>query len=132
MFASWIGRRLPTEAEWESAARTDLGYKYPWGNKFDPKALNLEQSGLSDTSSVDDYDTFANEFKIIDMLGNVMEWTSDMESPPFKSSNSVKYCVAKGGAWNVRDDVTISSRILYKPGFTSNTIGFRCISEIFL
>ncbi len=132
MFASWIGRRLPTEAEWESAARTDMGYKFPWGNEFNPKALNLEQSGLSDTCSVDDYDTFANEFKIIDMLGNVMEWTSDMEAPPFKSAKNIKYCVAKGGAWNAKDDVTISSRSLFKPGFTSNTIGFRCISEIFL
>ncbi|MDM8535709.1 SUMF1/EgtB/PvdO family nonheme iron enzyme, partial [Desulfobacterales bacterium HSG17] len=131
-FASWIGRRIPTEAEWESAARTDLGYKYPWGNEFNQKALNLEQSGLSDTSSVDEYDTFANDFKIIDMLGNVMEWTSDMEVPPFKSKKNSKYCVAKGGAWNGKDDVTISSRILFKPGFTSNTIGFRCISEIFL
>jgi formylglycine-generating enzyme required for sulfatase activity len=131
-FASWIGRRIPTEAEWESAARTDLGFKYPWGNEFNQKALNLEQSGLSDTSSVDEYDTFANEFKIIDMLGNVMEWTSDMEAPPFKSKQNTKYCVAKGGAWNGKDDITISSRVLFKLGFTSNTIGFRCISEIFL
>ena len=132
MFASWIGRRLPTEAEWESAARTDLGYKYPWGNKFNQKALNMEQSELSDTSSVNQYDTFANESKIIDILGNVMEWTSDMETPPFKSKQNAKYCIAKGGAWNARDNVTISSRVLFKPGFTSNTIGFRCISEIFL
>ncbi|MCP4671638.1 MAG: formylglycine-generating enzyme family protein, partial [Desulfobacula sp.] len=111
---------------------TDLGYKFPWGNDLNPKALNMEQSGLSDTSSVDDYDSFANEFNIIDMLGNVMEWTSDMEAPPFKSKNNIKYCVAKGGAWNAKDDVNISSRSLFKPGFTSNTIGFRCISEILL
>lgn len=132
MFASWIGRRLPTEAEWESAAKTNLGYKYPWGNKINQKTLNLEQSVLSDTSSVNQHDTFANEFKIIDILGNVMEWTSDMETPPFKSRQNAKYCIAKGGAWNARDDVTISSRVLFKPGFTSNTIGFRCISEFFL
>jgi len=131
-FASWIGRRIPTEAEWESAARTDLGYKYPWGNEFNPDAFNIEQTGLSDTSAVDEYDAFANEFKIADMLGNVMEWTSDMENPPIKSKKNTKYCVAKGAAWNAKDDVTISSRALFKPGFTSNTIGFRCISEIFL
>ena len=131
-FASWIGRRIPTEAEWESTARTDFGYKYPWGNEFNHKALNIEETGLSDTNSVDEYDSFANEFQIIDMLGNIMEWTSDMEHPPFKSKQNIKYCVAKGGAWNAKDDVTISSRALFKPGFTSNTIGFRCISEIFL
>ncbi|MCD4722217.1 MAG: formylglycine-generating enzyme family protein, partial [Desulfobacula sp.] len=131
-FASWIGRRIPTEAEWESAARTDMGYKYPWGNEFNSKAINIEQSGLSDTSAVDEYDAFANEFKIIDMLGNILEWTSDLETPPIKSKKPVKYCVAKGAARNAKDDATISSRALFKPGFTSNTIGFRCISEIFL
>jgi len=131
-FASWIGRRIPTEAEWEAAARTDLGYKYPWGNEFNPKAFNIEQSGLSDTNPVDEYDAFANEFKIVDMLGNIMEWTSDMETPEIKLKNNTKYCIAKGGAWNAKIDVTISSRALFRPGFTSNTIGFRCISEISL
>ncbi|MBU1194892.1 MAG: formylglycine-generating enzyme family protein [Proteobacteria bacterium] len=131
-FASWIGRRLPTEPEWESAARTDLGNKYPWGNTFNPDALNIEQTGLSDTSPVDEFDEFANEFKIADMLGNVMEWTSDLEYPPIKSKKKTKYCVAKGAAWNSKNDVSISSRALFKPGFTSNIIGFRCLSEIFL
>ncbi len=131
-FASWIGRRIPTEAEWEAAARTDLGYKYPWGNRFDPDACNIEKSGVCDTCPVDDFDTFANDFSISDMLGNVMEWTSDMEYPPIKGPQKNKYCIAKGGAWNARDDLTISSRSLYRTGFTSNTIGFRCISEIFL
>jgi len=131
-FTSWIGRRIPTEAEWESAARTDRGYKYPWGNEFNHKAINIEQSGLADTSAVNEFDAFANEFKIIDMLGNVLEWTSDLESPPVKSKRTVKYCVAKGAAWNANDEATISSRALFKPGFTSNIIGFRCISEIFL
>lgn len=126
-FASWIGRRIPTEAEWESAARTDMGYKYPWGNEFNQKALNMEQNGLTDTSPVDRYKKFANGFKVIVMLGNVMEWTSDMEIPTFKSKQNTRYSVAKGGAWNARDGVTIRSRALFKPGFTSNTIGFRCI-----
>ena len=60
-----------------------------------------------------------------------MEWTSNIEKPPIKTKREQKYNVAKGGGWNSRDDITISSRGLFKPGFTSNTIGFRCISEIF-
>ncbi len=130
-YASWIGRRLPTEAEWEAAARTDLGFKYPWGNQFDPKALNIEQTGRSDTSPVETYDAHANEFGMTDMLGNVMEWTSDRQWPPFKTRGRLQYNVAKGVAWNGPDTVTISSRGLYKPDFTANTIGFRCISELF-
>ncbi len=132
MFASWIGRRLPTEAEWEAAARTDLGNKYPWGNTFDPDALNIEQSGIADTCEVDKYDRFANEFQICDLLGNVMEWTSDTQTPPIKTDSTTLYSIAKGAAWNAKNTVDISSRALFKPGFTSNTIGFRCTSEIFL
>ena len=132
VFAAWIGRRLPTEAEWESAARTDLGYRYPWGDAFNQEALNVEKSGLCDTCSVDRYDAYKNEFHIVDMLGNVMEWTCDMESPVIGSRKKEKHCIAKGAAWNSRGDVSISSRALYKPGFSSNTIGFRCVSEVFL
>ena len=130
-YASWIGRRLPSESEWEAAARTDLGLRYPWGNSFDPPALNIEGSGISDTTSVDAYDAFANEFGVTDMLGNIMEWTQDSEYPPFKTRRKEKYNVAKGGAWNASESVTISSRGLYTKDFTSNTIGFRCISELF-
>ncbi len=131
-YASWIGRRLPTQAEWEAAARTDLGCRYPWGNDFAVQTLNIEDSGLADTSPVDAYEMHANTFTIVDMLGNVMEWTSDVEMPPAAAHGSSPLCVAKGGAWNSGTHVTISSRALYKNGFTANTIGFRCISELFL
>nr|WP_319493156.1 SUMF1/EgtB/PvdO family nonheme iron enzyme [uncultured Desulfobacter sp.] len=130
-YASWIGRRLPTEAEWESAARTDMALKYPWGNQFDPKALNIESSGLADTSAVDDYDHAANGFGMCDMLGNVMEWTADTQPPPLNTRKARLFNVAKGGAWNAKDSITISSRGLFPPNTTANIIGFRCISELF-
>ncbi|MFO7911767.1 MAG: SUMF1/EgtB/PvdO family nonheme iron enzyme [Desulfotignum sp.] len=131
-YASWIGRRLPTQAEWEAAARTDMGCRYPWGNDFALQALNIEDTGLADTCQVDAYDMHANAFTIADMLGNVMEWTSDEEMPPAAAPDVRPMCVAKGGAWNSGPGITISSRGLYKNGFTANTIGFRCISELFL
>ena len=130
-YASWIGRRLPTEAEWEAAARTDMALKYPWGNQFDPDALNIESSGLADTSPVDNYDHAANVFGMADMLGNVMEWTADTQPPPFATSKTKFFNVAKGGAWNAKDTVTISSRGLFPSDTTANIIGFRCLSEIF-
>ncbi|MCG8568446.1 MAG: formylglycine-generating enzyme family protein [Desulfobacterales bacterium] len=130
-FAAWIGRRLPTEAEWESAARTDSGYTYPWGDEFHPRALNIEETALADTSPVDEFDTHANEFGVADLLGNVREWTMDTQPPPFKTRNKFNYCVAKGGGWNAASTIAISSRALFKPDFTANTIGFRCISEYF-
>ncbi|MCA1795710.1 MAG: formylglycine-generating enzyme family protein, partial [Desulfobacteraceae bacterium] len=129
-YASWIGRRLPTQAEWEAAARTDLGYRYPWGNDFATQALNIEAGGQADTCPVDAYELHANAFTIVDMLGNVMEWTSDVERLSVTSISDRTFCIAKGAAWNSSSEVSISSRGLYKNGFCANTIGFRCISEL--
>ena len=130
-YGAWIGRRLPTEAEWESAARTDLGLHFPWGDDFHPHALNIEETAIADTCPVDEFDTHANAFGLADMLGNVMEWTMDTQEAPFPTRIKAPYAVARGGGWNAPSSLTISSRALFKPGFTANTIGFRCISEFF-
>jgi len=131
-FASWIGRRLPSEAEWEACARTDMGFRYPWGNEWKDGCCNIEKSSFSDTTPVDRYDNYANGFKVVDLLGNVMEWTSDREPAPFDSDNAIMFNIAKGGGWVAKDDITITSRSLFKQGFASNITGFRCISKKFL
>ncbi|MBF0376559.1 MAG: SUMF1/EgtB/PvdO family nonheme iron enzyme [Desulfamplus sp.] len=130
-FASWIGRRLPTETEWEAAARTDMGFKYPWGNQWEEHSCNIEKSSISDTTPVDRYERLSNIFNITDMLGNVMEWTSDIIANPFIPDNKQKFHVAKGCGWTSRDNISIGERHLFKAQYTSNTVGFRCVSEFF-
>ena len=131
-FASWIGRKLPTEAEWEAAARTDRGNKYPWGNDWQENACNIESSSISDSTAVDKYENHCNFLKIVDLLGNVMEWTSDAVPNPYSDHSREKFNVAKGCAWNTSTNISIGSRSLFKPQYTSNIIGFRCISEYLL
>ncbi len=128
-FASWIGRRLPTETEWEAMARTDQGLKYPWGDQWEDNVCNTEQIAIGDTTPVDKYEKYCNSLNIVDLLGNTMEWTSDTVPNPYSKGKKDLFNVAKGCAWNASEHVTIGSRSLFKRGYTSNIIGFRCISE---
>ncbi len=130
IFSSWIGRRLPSEAEWEAAARTDMGFRYPWGNQWQENACNIEKSSVADTTPVDQYEDHANEFRVVDLLGNVMEWVSNQEEGGVNGKEPALFNIAKGGGWIAKQDITVTSRALFRPNFTSNTIGFRCISKV--
>ena len=131
-FASWIGRRLPTEAEWEAAARTDNAYSYPWGNNWEKDACNIQSTALSTTTDVDTYNKYQNDFRISDLLGNVLEWTADTVLDPLNESRGKVFFIAKGGGWTASDNITLGSRFFLREDFTSNTVGFRCVSEFFL
>ncbi|MDD4073665.1 MAG: SUMF1/EgtB/PvdO family nonheme iron enzyme [Desulfobacterales bacterium] len=128
-FAAWVGKRLPTEVEWEAAARTKSENPYPWGTAWKQESCNMEDAAVSGTTPVDAYSSGANKYGICDTLGNVLEWTTDECDPPYALKHNVKYYITKGGSWISDNKITLASRFKFEKNFTSNILGFRCMVE---
>ena len=144
-YCNWLAEvtgkpyRLPSEAEWEKGARGTDGRIYPWGNHWDAKRCNTPEGGKRATTSVGHYPKGASPYDLLDMAGNVWEWTQTLRaSHPYDADDGRENLdgggdrVFRGGSWtNLASNVHGAYRYIGSQGFGPEqggaNLGFRVV-----
>jgi len=136
-YCEWTDRRLPTEAEWEKAARGTDANLYPWGDEIASNNYLNFNVRVGDTTKVGSYPNGASVYGALDMAGNVFEWVSSLYEPyPYYSNDgrenltSPGFRVLRGGAWDLPYYyASTARRTRYNPTTSQPNLGFRCASS---